>query len=499
MAMRAAFGGLPAVQKHPRGNMEDNWDVIVVGAGSAGIPAAIFAGQRGARVLLVEADNRIGGTLHWSTGQVSAAGTRLQKELGIDDRPEWHYEDCERIVGGPINETLARLAINNAADTFDWLMDIGFAPAPETPVAGHGHEPYRVRRYYWGENGALSIFEVMQPLLDEEIGRGTVNLSLQTKLSSLAIEDGNVVGIHAEARDGTKALIRGQNVVLASGGYAANPELWSELTPSYPLRSHCNPYSRGDGIVAARDAGAKVDRGDMFLCSFASVLQDPNDPLSLRLGLVLSPHMRMPWEMFVNRSGKRFVREDHPSVDHREHALLEQDGMEMFIIFDEGIRQNAPNIDSAVERDAVANLFGNHPSYYKADTLAELATACGVDPANLEASVRQYNEAVESGDDSAFGRMALPRPIDTPPYLAIRAVGFTVLSPGGLDVDGQLRVLDTDRQPIPNLFAAGEILGSSRITGAAYVGGMSLLPAMTFGRLLGQELLSWESARDAAE
>lgn len=479
--------------------MTDNWDVIIVGAGSAGIPAAIFAGQRGARVLVIEADNRIGGTLHWSTGQVSAAGTRLQKELGIDDRPEWHYDDCARIVGGPINETLARLAINDAATTFDWLMDIGFEPAPETPVAGHGHEPYRVRRYYWGENAALSIFEVLQPLLDHEIGRGTVTLSLQTKLSGLVVEDGAVVGIQAEARDGTTATIRGQNVVLASGGYAANPDLWAELTPSYPLRSHCNPYSRGDGIVAARAAGAKVDRGDMFLCSFAGVLQDPDDPLSARMGLILSPHMRMPWEVFVNRSGKRFVREDHPSVDHREHALLEQDGMEMFVVFDEGIRQNSPHIDPGVTREAVANLFGNHPSYFKADTLADLAAACGVNAANLEASVRQYNEAVESKQDEAFGRMALARPIDTPPYLAIRAVGFTVLSPGGIDVDGELRVIGTDGRPIPNLFAAGEILGSSRITGAAYVGGMSLLPAMTFGRLLGQKLLAWEGARDAAE
>jgi fumarate reductase flavoprotein subunit len=366
-------------------------------------------------------------------------------------------------------------------------------------VAGHGHEPYRVRRYYWGENGGLSIFEVLQPLFDHEIGRGTVTLSLQTKLSGLAVENGAVVGVHAEARDGTTATIRGRNVVLASGGYAANPELWAELTPSYPLRSHCNPYSRGDGIVAAREAGAKVDRGDMFLCSFACVMQDPNDPLSARMGLVLSPQMRIPWEIFVNRSGKRFVREDHPSVDHREHALLEQDGMEMFVILDEGIRQNAPNIDSAVTREAQATLFGNHPSYFKADTLAELAAACGIDAANLEASVRQYNEAVDTKHDAEFGRMAFARPIDTPPYLAIRAVGFTVLSPGGLDVDGELRVMDTDGQPIPNLFAAGEVLGSSRITGAAYVGGMSLLPAITFGRLLGQKLLAWEGARDAAQ
>ena len=479
--------------------MSDNWDVIIVGAGSAGIPTAIFAGQRGARVLLIEADSRIGGTLHWSSGQMTAAGTKLQKSLGIEDHPDWHFEDCQRILGGTMNETLGRLAIDNAAVTFDWLMDIGFEPIPETPVAGWGHEPHRVRRYAWGENGGLSVLEVMEPLLDIEIGRGNVTLSLETRLTDLVVEEGAVAGVRAEARDGTIATIRGQNVVLTTGGYAANPELWADLTPGYPLRSHCNPYSRGDGIVAARKIGAKVDRGDMFLCTFGGVMQDPDDPLSVRMGLTLNPRFRIPWEIYVNRAGKRFVREDHPSVDHREHALLEQDGMETFVVFDEGIRQNAPHFDPEVEREHVAKLFGNHPSYFKADTLADLAAQCGIDAANLEASVAEYNQAVETGTDPAFGRQVFARPIDTPPYLAIHAVGFTVLSPGGIDADTGLHVLDNAGQPIPNLYASGEVFGKARLSGRSYASGMSLLPAITFGRLLGQKLLTWEGARQAAE
>ena len=479
--------------------MSDNWDVIVVGAGTGGIPTAIFAGQRGARVLLIEADSRIGGTLHWSSGQMTAAGTKLQKEHGIDDHPDWHYEDCVRISGGTVHPTLGRLAIDNAADSFDWLTDNGFEPVPETPVAGLGHEPHRVRRYAWGENGGLSVLETMEPLLDKEIGRGTVTLSLQTRLTGLVVEGGAVVGIEAEARDGTTATIRGQNVVLTTGGYAANPELWAELTPGRPLRSYCNPYSRGDGIVAARAIGAKVDGGDKFLCSFAGVMQDPDDPLSARTGLILSPQFRRPWEIFVNRSGQRFVREDHPSVDHREHALLDQDGMEMFIVFDEGVRQNAPHFHTEIERDHALKLFGDHPSYFKSDTLAGLAAHCGVDAANLAASVAQFNEAVETGTDAVLGRESLPRPIDTPPYYAIHAVGFTVLSPAGLDADVGMRVLDTEGQPIPNLYASGEVFGKARLSGQTFLSGMSLLPAVTFGRLLGQKLLTWEGARQAAE
>ena len=152
----------------------------------------------------------------------------------------------------------------------------------ETPVAGHGHEPQRVRRYAWGPNGGLSVLEVLEPILDAEIAKGTVTLSLETKLSTLIYKEGKVVGVNIEARDGTKAEIYGKNVVLTTGGYAANEDLWKQMTPNYPLRSWCNPYSRGDGIVAAKHIGAKVDGGNEFLCSFAGIMQDPNDPLSVR-------------------------------------------------------------------------------------------------------------------------------------------------------------------------------------------------------------------------
>ena len=477
--------------------MQEEWDVIVVGAGTAGIPAAIFSGQRGAKVLLIEADERIGGTLHWSTGQMTAAGTKLQKKLGIEDHPDWHYEDCMRISGGDLHPTLAKIAINNAAGSFDWLMDNGFEVSPETPVAGHGHEPQRVRRYAWGPNGGLSVLEVLEPILDAEIAKGTVTLSLETKLSTLIFNEGKVVGVNIEARDGTKAEIYGKNVVLTTGGYAANEDLWKQMTPNYPLRSWCNPYSRGDGIVAAKHIGAKVDGGNEFLCSFAGIMQDPNDPLSVRSGLILNPHMRQPWEIFVNIKGERFVREDHPSVDHREHALLDQPGMEMFIVFDEGIRQNSPNLNHEIERDHAKNLYGKHPAYFKADTIEGLADQCGMDEQKLKNSILEYNLAVDKVKGDKFNRESLPRPINKAPYLAIRAVGFTVLSPGGLDVDDDFRVLDQDSRPISNLYAAGEIYGKSRLSGKTYLSGMSLLPALTFGRLLGQNILHWEDTFEA--
>ncbi|HSN71709.1 MAG TPA: FAD-dependent oxidoreductase [Steroidobacteraceae bacterium] len=470
--------------------MSERWDVICVGAGSAGLPLAIQAAQRGARILQIDADDRIGGTLHWSSGQISAAGTRLQQRHGIDDSPDEHYEDAQRIANGQIDPTVLRLFVDNAAGLIDWLEDLGFEPAPGTPVAGEAHEPYRTRRYLWGLNAGVSVLDVLRPVHEKLVQAGHIDLRLGHRLSGLVTDDaGRVTGIDVERRHGGHERFDGANVVLASGGYAAGPELWRELTPQVPLCSYCNPFSRGDGLKAARAIGAQVDGSEKFLCTFAGVLEKPDDPTSGSF-LALSPKSRNVWEIFVDGQGRRFMREDHPSIDYRERALLAQPGMAMHIVFDEGIRQNASPISLTPPEEFHAK-FGRHPNYLKAPTLTALAEQLGVPAGNLEQAVAKYNRAVAEQRDDEFGREFLIRPIEKPPFFAIRACGITVLSPAGLAVDSSLRVLNESGEPIPGLYAAGEILGFGRTSGNAFVGGLSLTPALTFGKLLGERLLQW--------
>jgi fumarate reductase flavoprotein subunit len=465
------------------------WDVIVIGAGSAGLPLAIRAAERGARVLQLEADYRVGGTLYWSSGQIAAAGTRLQKLHGIDDSPDEHFRDAQRVAHGRIDPLVLRLFVDNAAATIDWLMDLGFEPAPGTPVAGEAHEAYSTRRYLWGRNKAISILETLKPVHDRLVASGRIELRLQHRMTSLLTDSrGRVSGVRASTPNG-EFEFHGKNVVLASGGYASSPEVWSELTPRVPLCSHANPYSRGDGIAAARALGAPVDGSEKFLCTFAGYLENPRDPRSGQF-LLLSPKARSIWEIFVDHNGRRFMQEDHPSIDYRERSLLARHGMAMNIVFDHGILQNAATM--TVEATAAYRArFGRHPAFVKAKTISDLARQLGVPAANLRRTIADYNRAVDAGVDKRFGKQFLIRRIERPPFYAIRAQGITVLSPAGLRVDRQLRVRGANGRPIRNLYAAGEVLGFGRTSGDAFVGGLSLTPAMTFGKLLGEQILKW--------
>ena len=471
--------------------MSEIWDVIVVGAGSSGLPAAIKAAERGATVLQLEADNRTGGTLHWSSGQISAAGTKLQAKLGIEDSPDDHYEEAQRIAHNQIDPLTLRMFVDEAAGMIDWLMDNGLEPLPEHPVAGEAHEPYRTRRYLWGPEMGISIMKVLQAMHRPLVDAGKIDLRLGHRLTKVLTDGtGAASGVAVTLDDGATQEFYGKNIVLACGGYVQNPELWDELAPGIPLCSFANPYSRGDGIVAARELGASIDGSEKFLCTFAGYLEDPNDPLSGQF-LGISPKARSIWEIFVNHEGKRFMREDHPSVDYRERSLLQQPKMEMFIVFDEGIFQNASKMAPGLSEADYKAKFGTHPHWVKADTIGGLAQQLGLPANTLEETVSAYNGYVEAGADPEFDRQFLIRPLAKPPFYAIVARGITVLSPSGLQHDAQLRVVKDDGTSIENLYVAGEIMGFGRTSGDAFVGGLSLSPALTFGKMLGEKLLSW--------
>ncbi|WP_084518153.1 FAD-dependent oxidoreductase [Microtetraspora niveoalba] len=471
--------------------MELSYDLVVVGAGTAGIPCAAEAALGGARVLLVEKDQRIGGTLHISGGHMAAAGTRRQAERGIADSAEAHLADIRRISSGTAREDLIALVAENAAETVDWLDERGFAFAPETPRIVYGHEPYGTARTYYGVDEALSILAVYERLLDEAVATGRLDVWKNCPVVDLTVDDrGAVTGVTV-LRGGQDVEVRARDVVLATGGFAADPELFLELEGA-PLVSAAYPTSTGDGIILARELGAAVTGTGSFLPTFGG-LPDPTTPGKANWSdrQLLIAAERPPVEIYVDRSGRRWVAEDEPSIDEKERALTRIEDMTFWTVFDdamlESTRSGRPLVVGWTPEDLRARA-GSREGVHSAGTLEELAAVAGIDPDGLVATAARYNEAVAAGSDPDFGRAHLPLPLERAPFYAIRNHAISLVTFAGLDVGSDLRVLRVDGSPIPHLYAIGEVIGAAATCGQSFCSGMLVTPAITFGRLLGRRL-----------
>ena len=472
----------------------------MVGGGTAGMPVATFAAERGARVLVVDAAADVGGTLHLSTGQLSAAGTKLQARKGVSDTTDAHYDDIMRISKNTADPMLVRLAVDNAADTFDWLQDNGFVPLDEHPVLGRAHEPYSEQRYYWGVDGGLTILETLRGPFQAQVDAGRVTVKLSTKVTALVTdEQGAVVGVETSGPSGPETF-QGQNVVLACGGYSSNGAIFQKLNGFPQYYDGAYPHAQGAGIRLGQSVGGVLRGQDYYLCGFGAVLDSDTIPAGLTARPLHHPEMRQPWEIHVNVRGERFVQEDGDSVDVREHALLAQPDLRRWVIYDDAIAKASPPQFSGGNKETEMAYFGAHPMFNKASTLDDLAKAAGIDAGGLAASVAGYNDATKNGTADPMGRQHRPLPIEQEPFYAIRVQGTSISSTVGLAVDESLHVIDQNNKPIANLYAAGEVLGSGQTMGDSFCGGMMATPALTFGRLLGQSLLNWEDrAAQAAE
>jgi len=476
------------------------WDLIVVGGGNSGLPTALFAAQRGARVLIVEAAGALGGTLFLSSGQLAAAGTRLQKQRGIDASPQQHYDDIMRISRNTADPVLLRLAVDHAAPLFDWLVERGLQPLDGQPITGTTHEPYSRPRYAWDKGGGMKIREILMAELQPLIDSGQLQVLTSTRVVELLQrDDRSVVGVVTQDERGGRARHAGRNVALTAGGYSDNPTMHEkyEKAPDY-CRSTW-PYSQGAGISLGLAAGGWVRGGQNHTPLFGAVLADDELPSTIRAMVRHFPPNRPPYEIYVNAAGQRFLCEDVPSHDAYEQALSRTASETCWVVFDDAIIKAAKPIASSslnvrwTHDDTLAAFAaGNVPNFYKADTLKALATTAGIDAAGLADTVAAYNRAQASGQDP-LGRRFMPMPILQGPFYAIRLRSWNLYSYAGLAVDGRLNVIGYDGKPIPGLYAAGEMLGIGQLMGKTVCGGMAVTPALALGRVLGEQMISLEA------
>lgn len=469
----------------------ESWDLIVVGAGTAGLPAALHAAERGARVLLIDPDNKIGGTLHMANGQVSGAGTRLQADLGIKDSPDIHYEDIMRITRNLADPDIVRQTVDRAGGMINWLLDRGLKPLPGHPVTGSspGRPAYSVRRYLWAQDEGRAILRILLSEVSPYLKSGQIVTQLGTRVMGLLTADnGDVEGVRAHS-GGQEISVRGRTVLLTSGGYAMNPVLFERLVGHPAYAGSSQAFVRGDGLQLAVSVGGWLRGQELHRAGTGSILSAQSFVAKRYARFDTTPQAREPWEIWVNNQGERFIREDEPDSYTRSLAVLDLPELRYNIVFDQGAFDVAPAAIGGWSKEKVMSHFeeGRHPMFTRADSIEALAKKANIDVAGLRKSVDDYNVGVQNGRDP-LGRQHRPLPIIKPPFYCVTQLGHSATSSTGVVVNKDLAVVRGDGEAVANLYAAGEILGAGVTLGNAFTPGMMLTPALTLGGLLGRKL-----------
>ena len=479
-------------------------DIIIVGAGSAGMCCAIRAAERGRNILVIEKDSVVGGTLHLTAGHMSAGGTRRQREKGIEDSPEKHFEEVMKISHQTANPAITKLATELAPKTIDWLEDLGLEFAPETPAIIYGHAPYATPRTHWGvadyagkdiKTTGISIFNTLKPVWDSLVKSGKIKILLEHKLTNLVQVDGQVVGIKA-LHDGIETIFHGKNIVLTTGGYAANPEFFKKVTPNTPrLISSARLTSTGDGIVVAQAIGAKFRGAEMHNSTLGGIELEPNSGRSdfwKNWARVSNSVDRRPREIYVSEAAQRFMNEDTPNPDDREHIVNQQTNRRFWLIFDETALNSGSSIIPQLSIEQIKEEAKREKAFWQANSIEELANKMGLSSDKLSETVNRFNDFCDNKNDEDFDRDLTNSqtvfPIKNAPFYGILTYAYSLISFGGLAVNDKLEVLDEDEEPIKRLYAAGEIIGVHATSGNAFCGGMVLTPALSFGKYLGETL-----------
>lgn len=467
------------------------YDVVVVGTGPAGLACATRAARGGARVLLIEKDRRVGGTLHLSGGHLSAGGTSLQRARGIADSPELHLADIYRISNDTGRKDLIGQVVENAPAMIEWLIEAGMPFDPDSPRVVYGHEPYEIARTVYGVEGGYSILQVLEAELTAVRAAHDLTLWTGSPVTGLVTDaDDRVVGVEVY-REGSESEVRAAAVVLATGGYGADPELFAERH-GVELVTVASKTSTGDGIHLGTSVGAGIQGEGTYLPTFGG-MRDPQSPQRANWEeRALLTTERPPREIYVDGTGRRWIAEDEPSIDVKERELTALPDQVFWMVFDADAVSRAgidePPMVLGWGPEEMRRHANVRPGVHCADSLEELAALAGIDPAGLVESVASYNRAVEAGVDEAFGRTHLPAPIVEAPFYALHNQGIAVVTFDGLDVDDSFAVRNEGGEPIAGLFAIGEVIGAGATCGNSFCSGMLLTPALVFGRLLGDRL-----------
>ncbi len=431
-------------------------DIVIVGAGGAGMTAAIHAVEAGKDVILLEKMPYAGGNTTKATGGMNAAETHYQQEQNIEDTVSQFIEDT--MTGGHNlnNRALVTVMAEKSAAGIDWLDSIG-APLPKVSFSGGATNA----RIHSPEDGSGVGAYLVTAFLKKMDALG-VNVMYDTKATELIMTDGAITGVKAEGKT-AKYKINAKAVILTTGGFGSNEDMIVKYKPELKGTVKTgSPGATGDGIVMAEEVGAA-------LVDIEQIQLHPT--VEQGTSMLITEGVRGDGAILVNQSGKRFINE-LLTRDVVSAGELAQEGGYAYLIFDQRLRDGLKAIEKYVSIGITT----------QADTIEELAEKIGADPATLAQTLSDWNQYVADKNDAEFGRdTGMEHDLSVAPYYAIKIAPGIHHTMGGVKINTDAAVINTKNQVIPGLFAAGEVTGG--VHGGNRIGGTAVTDIVVFGTI----------------
>ncbi|GAA0729376.1 urocanate reductase [Clostridium malenominatum] len=450
--------------------VNENHDIVIIGAGGAGLSAAIEAKKAGADVIVLEKMPMAGGNTLISGAEYAAPNNWIQKKEGIKDSTDQFMKDILKGGDNKNNPELVKVVAENALAGAEWLRDeVGVIWEDQMMFFG-GHSVKR-SLIPLGANG--------KEIIRKQVAKAeSLNIPILYNTTAKALftdTKGKVVGVQAEGEDKNYTFNTKKAVIIASGGFGSNIEMRVKYDPKMDknVLSTNTVGSTGDGIVMAEKIGAALE-GMEYIQTYPIC-----DPLTGTL-LYFGDARMYGHTIMVNKEGKRFV-EELERRDVISMAIKEQTGHVAYQILDQkGLEESnleehhGPEIDYLYKNKLLV----------KADTLEEAAKFFDINAKELKGSVDRYNGYVKAGKDLEFNKRSMPSTIEKGPFYILKAAPAVHHTMGGIKINTKAQAINKDGKVIEGLYAAGEVTGG--IHGTNRLGSNALADITVFGRIAGQ-------------
>lgn len=453
----------------PIDQLKDNYDIIIVGAGGAGMSAALEAKEKGLNPVIFEKMPVAGGNTTKSSSGMNASQTKFQKEQSIEDKNDLFYE--ETLAGGhnTNDKELLRFFVDNSASAIDWLDSIGIKLNNITITGG-----MKEKRTHRPEDGS-AVGKYLVTGLVKNVQEKSIPLFVNADVKEITQADGKVNGVKVVIDQKDEKTITAKAVVVTTGGFGSNADLIAKVRPDLKGLVTTNQVgSTGDGITMIEKlGGVTVDMDQIQV--HPTVQQDKS--------YLIGEAVRGEGAIMVSNEGKRFVNEltTRDKVTAAINTLPEKAAT---LVFDSGVKTRVKAIDQYDKMGFVV----------KGDTIEDLAKEINVPADQLKATVDTWNKAVKDKKDSEFDRSTgMDNDLSGAPYYAIKIAPGIHYTMGGIKINTNTEVLNKDGQPIAGLFAAGEVTGG--LHGENRIGGNSVAEIIIFGRQAGIKSAEYVQAK----